>query len=349
MSKTEKSAIDNPSGPQNLITDIAGLRVGNAGDAGLKSGVTVLLGDRPFVAAVDIMGGAPGTRETDLLSPDRAVEAVDALVLAGGSAFGLAAAGAVADALARAGRGFQVGPARVPIVPSAILFDLINGGDKNWSTNPYHALGEQALAAAFDQREAQFALGSVGAGTGATTANLKGGLGSASLVLASGITIGALVAVNPTGRVTVGTGPNFWAAPFEMGSEFGGLGPAIAAIPFAQTVVTKLDMLAPGANTTLGIVATNACLTKTQAKRVAVAAQDGIARAICPAHTPVDGDLVFAVSTGAYPLKNPLADVLEIGHGAAVCLSRAIARAVFEATPAPGDVVPCWREMSPLS
>jgi len=334
-------------GPQNLITDIAGLRVGNAGDAGLKSGVTVLLGDHPFVAAVDIMGGAPGTRETDLLSPDRAVEAVDALVLAGGSAFGLGAAGAVADALARAGRGFQVGPARVPIVPSAILFDLINGGDKDWSTNPYHGLGEQALAAAFDQKDPQFALGSVGAGTGATTANLKGGLGSASLVLASGITVAALVAVNPTGRVTVGGGPHFWAAPFEMGSEFGGLGPATAVVPFAQTVVTKLDMLTPGANTTLGIVATNACLTKTQAKRVAVAAQDGIARAICPAHTPVDGDLVFAVSTGAHPLKNPLADVLEIGHGAAVCLSRAIARAVFEATPAPGDVVPCWSEMSP--
>jgi L-aminopeptidase/D-esterase-like protein len=347
MSKTDSGSFGNRAsgnlaGPKNLITDVGGLYVGNAGDGALKSGVTVLIGDGPFVAAVDVMGGAPGTRETDLLAPDRAVEAVDGLVLAGGSAFGLDAAGAVADGLAKAGRGFAVGPVRVPIVPSAILFDLVNGGEKNWSINPYRGLGELALAAAMEKNDGEFALGSIGAGVGATTANLKGGLGSASLVLANGTTVGALVAVNPTGRVTVGEGPHFWAAPFEMGAEFGGLGPCPGPVAFEQSAITKLDMLRAGANTTIAIVATDACLSKTQAKRMAVAAHDGLARAICPAHTPVDGDLVFAVSTGVRVLENPLAEVLQIGHGAAVCLSRAIARAVFEATPAPDDVVPCW-------
>jgi D-aminopeptidase len=320
-------------GPLNLITDVPGLTVGNAKDARLKSGVTVLLGDTPMVAGVHVMGGAPGTRETDLLAPDRMVQAVDALVLSGGSAFGLAAASGVADALAAQGRGFAVGSARVPIVPAAILFDLLNGGEKGWTENPYPALGRAALAAA----GRNFAIGTAGAGTGATVAGFKGGLGSASVRMPGGPMVGALVAVNAVGSATVGDGPQFWAGPFEIGNEFGGLGLATSRVPLWPVPVKRL-----GEATTIAIVATDAVLTKPQATRLATAAQDGIARALVPAHTPHDGDLVFAVSTGQTEL--PEGGALALGHLAALCLSRAIARAVFLARPAPGDRLPCWAD-----
>ena len=320
-------------GPRNLITDVPGLAVGQAQDDRLKSGVTVLVGHAPMVAGVSVMGGAPGTRETDLLAPDRMVQAVDALVLAGGSAFGLAAASGVADALAEAGRGFAVGPVRVPIVPAAILFDLLNGGPKDWATNPYPALGRAALAAC----GAEFALGSAGAGTGATVAGLKGGVGSASVRVPGGPMVGALVAVNAVGSATVGEGPQFWAAPFEIGDEFGGLGPASGPAPLWPVPLKRL-----GEATTIAIVATDARLTKAEATRLAVAAQDGIGRALVPAHTPHDGDLVFAVSTGQADL--PAGGALALGHLAAACLSRAIARAIFHATPAEGDRLPTWQQ-----
>jgi D-aminopeptidase len=238
------------------------------------------------------------------------------------------------------GRGFVYADLTIPIVPAAILFDLAGGGDKNWNINPYRELGARALAAA----SVQFALGTAGAGVGATTAGLKGGLGSASLVLPSGHTVGALVGVNPTGAVTVADSPYFWAAPFEVDGEFGGLGAHREAVPFRQSARTKRDALAEIANTTIAIVATDADLTKTQLKRLAVAAQDGMARAISPAHTMVDGDLVFAVSTAARPVADPIFDFIALGHAAAVCLSRAIARAVYEATPAEGDMFPTWRQ-----
>ncbi|GAB5448573.1 MAG: P1 family peptidase [Gymnodinialimonas sp.] len=318
-------------GPRNLITDVAGLRVGNAQNDVIKTGATVLVGDAPFVAGVQVMGGAPGTRETDLLAPDKTVQSADALVLSGGSAFGLDAASGVADALRAQGRGFAVGDQVVPIVPAAILFDLINGGDKGWDANPYGALGRDALAAA----ETDFALGSVGAGTGALIADLKGGLGSASLRVGAH-TVGALVAVNALGRVTVGDSKHFWAAPFEMAGEFGGHGPAPAFDPQA------LPPVKGGAqNTTIAIVATDAALTQAQATRLAVAAHDGMARAIYPSHTPMDGDLVFAAATGAVEGE---ADTLLLGHAAALCLSRAIARGVFEATTAEGDVMQTYRD-----
>ncbi|MBN8293353.1 P1 family peptidase [Rhodobacter sp. NTK016B] len=320
-------------GARNLITDVPGLSVGNARDDAIKTGVTVLLGDAPMVAGVHVMGGAPGTRETDLLAPDKMVQAVDALVLSGGSAFGLAAAQGVMDALAAQGRGFAVGPARVPIVPGAILFDLINGGDKGWAENPYPRLGRGALAAC----GADFALGSEGAGTGALVAGLKGGLGSASQVLPSGITVGALVAVNALGSVTVGDGARFWAAPFEIGAEFGGLGIESAPAAMVPPPIKRL-----GEATTIAIVATDAVLTKPQATRLATSAHDGLARAIVPAHTPHDGDLVFAVSTGQREL--PEGAALELGHATALTLSRAIARAIHAARPMPGDVLPTWRE-----
>lgn len=321
-------------GPLNLITDVAGLRVGNAHDARVKSGVTVLTADQPFTAAVHIMGGAPGTRETDLLAPDKLVDHVDALFLSGGSAFGLDAGTGIMAGLRDMGRGFAVGPVRVPIVPGAILFDLLNGGDKHWDHSPYPALGRAALEAA----GTGFDLGTAGAGFGAMTGTLKGGLGSASCVLPSGITVGALVAVNALGSATLGKTGQFWAAPWEESDEFGGLGPASMLRHDAPVPSKRV-----GEATTIAIVATDASLTKAQAQRMAVAAHDGMARALVPAHTPLDGDLVFGVSTGRVEMADPLTDTFQIGHAAATCLARAIARAVFLAKSMPGDLQPSWQ------
>jgi L-aminopeptidase/D-esterase-like protein len=325
-------------GPANSLTDIAGLTVGHATDGELKSGVTVVLSDKPAIAGAHVMGGAPGTRETDLLAPEQTVGRVDAIVLSGGSVFGLDAAGGVVDALAAAGRGFAVGPVRAPIAPAAIVFDLLNGGNKDWGPrSPYRDLGAAALQAC----AADFALGSVGAGTGATTANLKGGLGTASARLAGGVTVAALAVVNALGQATVGTGPHFWAAPFEIGREFGGLGFPSPLPPGATALSTKLGSR-DRANTTIAVVATDATLTRGEAKRLAMVAHDGFARALWPAHTPMDGDIVFALATGEKPL-DPATGMLELCAAAGACMARAIARGVYEATPAPGDVVPTWR------
>ncbi len=325
-------------GGRNLLTDVAGLLVGHAGDARLKSGSTVVIAEPAATAGVAILGGAPGTRETDLLAPENTVEVVDALVLSGGSAFGLDAASGAQAFLRESGRGFEVAGHRVPIVPSAILFDLANGGDKSWSRfSPYRELGYEAAANAAQYFEA----GSVGAGTGATTANVKGGLGSASLVLSSGLTVAALVAVNAVGSPLIGDSRYFWAAPFEVGGEFGGLGwpaslPADAAAPR-----TKLGARA-GANTTIAVIATDAILTKAAARRLAIAAHDGFARALWPAHTDFDGDLVFALATGASGIAPDPLQTIELAAGAASAMARAIARGVYSATPAEGDTLPCW-------
>ena len=332
-------------GPRNLITDVRGLLVGNASDPRLKSGVSVVLPEVPAVASVAIHGGAPGTREIALLEPEQTVSHVDALVLSGGSAFGLDAAAGVQSRLAELGRGYAVGPVRVPIVPAAILFDLLNGSametepDAQWNASaPYRDLGRAACETAAHD----FALGSIGAGTGATTANLKGGLGSASTILANGATIGALVAVNALGRVTIGDGPHFWAAPFEQDAEFGALGLPHPLPDDAMAVRTKADTLKSGANTTIAVIATDVTLTKSEAKRLAVMAHDGMARAIWPAHTPFDGDLVFALSTGHRQLESP-AELVMLGAAAASTLARAIARGVYEAESSEADRVPTWQ------
>lgn len=334
-------------GARNLITDVPGLVVGNAQDAALKSGATVLSAASPFVASVHVMGGAPGTRETDLLAPDKSVPAVDALVLSGGSAYGLDACSGVMDGLRDRGRGFRLGAAVIPIVPGAILFDLLNGGNKDWRENPYRALSRAALDAASED----FAIGTAGAGAGALSAMHKGGLGSASLVLEDGTCTGALVAANPMGSVTTPGNRHFWAAPFEIGGEFGGLGPDPAAglgrTLQSRRIQSMQDRTQERANTTIAIVATDAALTKAQCQRMAVAAHDGIARAILPCHSPFDGDLVFALSTGTRPLSDPDRSPGEIGHAAALCLSRAIARAIYHATPEPGDTLPCWTQDNP--
>jgi L-aminopeptidase/D-esterase-like protein len=325
------TAMTAKPGKRNLITDVAGLRIGNAADERIRSGVTVLLPDRPVVASVDVRGGAPGTRETDLLDPSARVEEVHAIVLSGGSAFGLDAGSAVANALAARGVGLAVGAARVPIVPAAILFDLLNGGDKDWGEMPpYAALGRQALDAA----SPEFALGNEGAGYGAKAGRLKGGLGSASIVTAGGLAVGALVAANPRGSVVMPGEDCFWAWALERDGELGGQAPPRGPI----AADADLDLLQPpgamlGANTTIGIVATNAQLGKAELKRVAMMAQDGYARAIRPVHTPFDGDIVFALSTGALAVAEPRASTLAIiGALAADCVARAVARGVFAAT-----------------
>lgn len=330
------------TGPRNLITDVAGLSVGNADDARLKSGVTVVLCEEPAVAGVQVLGGAPGTRETDLLEPQNSIEAIHAVVLSGGSAFGLDAASGVQAALREKNIGVEVGGFRVPIVPAAILFDLRNGGDKDWGRYPpYRELGYEAVQAA----TADFPIGTVGAGTGALTSGLKGGLGSASTVLDSGVTIGALAAVNPTGSVTVGRSRHFWAAPFEIGDEFGGLGYPDPMPEDARKILLKYRDRRIGAqdgNTTIAIVATDAVLTKAAAKRLAISAHDGFARAIWPTHTPADGDLVFALATGSSGIELSADAAIDLYAAAGATMARAISRGVHAATPAGGDLFPVW-------
>jgi L-aminopeptidase/D-esterase-like protein len=291
----------------------------------LGSGATTIVFDQPAVGSIDIRGGGPGTRETALLDPAQTVEGIDAIALSGGSAFGLDAASGVQAWLKEQGRGFAVGHARVPIVPAAILFDLFAGGDMAWGRYPpYRELGYAAAAAA----GLDFGLGSVGAGTGATTATCKGGIGSASAQSPDGHTVAALVAANAAGSVLVGRGPWFWAAPFEVDGEFGGHG---FPVRFPLEALDPLTKGSARANTTLAVVATDAVLTKTQAKRLAIMAQSGLSRAIYPVHTPLDGDVVFAVSTGRRRLADPLPAMVRLGALAANVVARAIARGVYEA------------------
>lgn len=328
------------AGARNLITDVAGLTVGNVHDEKVRSGVSVVLCETPAVAGYQVLGGAPGTRETDLLEPHNSVETVHGIVLSGGSAFGLDAASGVQAALRERGIGFEVRGQKVPIVPAAILFDLANEGDKDWGRYPpYRELGFEAVAAA----GADFAIGSAGAGYGALTAGLKGGLGSASTVLPNGVTIGALVAVNPTGSVTVGRSRHFWAAPFEIGDEFGGHGLPAPLPADAQDVLIKFrDPVSPVANTTIAVIATDAVLTKAAAKRLAISAHDGFARAIWPAHTPYDGDLVFSLATGRNAAKLDPSAEMDFHAAAAATMARAIARGVHAASTAAGDIMPVW-------
>lgn len=326
----------------NLITDVPGIAVGHAQDARVATGVTVVLVAGESVASGVVRGGAPGGRDTGLLEPEMTATGVDAVVLSGGSLFGLDAAGGVVSFLRDKGVGLPIGGIRVPIATQAIIFDLLNGGDKTWGRMPpYWELGHAAAEAAAAGR---FALGTVGGGYGATTATLKGGVGSASCVTASGFTVGALAVVNAVGSATLGTGPHFWAAPYERGSEFGGLGLPAHVPPGALDLRIK-GMAAPPPSTTIALVATDARLTKAQAKRVAHMADDGLARAIRPAHAPMDGDTVVCVATQRTPLRNMAVDITEIGMAAGDCLSRAIARGVYEATalPFPG-ALPAWRD-----
>jgi L-aminopeptidase/D-esterase-like protein len=317
-------------GKHNLITDVAGLRVGQAHDALVRSGVTVLIGDAPMAAAVDIRGGAPGTRESDALDPSNLAGMADAIVLSGGSVHGLDAASGVVAWLAAKGRGYRIAPQAppAPIVPAAILFDLANGGDKNWGAEPpYRKLAMEAA----ENAGQEFKLGNAGAGYGAAAGIYKGGTGSASAVV-DGFTVGALVAANPVGSPLIPGTDVFWTFPLEQNREFGGrrLG------AFDQISLDLPADMKGGArareNTMIAIVATDADVTRNELKRIAIMAHDGMARAVRPSHTQFDGDTVFAVSTAKRAL-GPARDraVLEIGSLAADCLARAISRGVYEA------------------
>jgi D-aminopeptidase len=321
---------------RNLITDVPGLRVGAADDARLASGVSVVLFEEPAAAGIATVGGAPALRDGALLAPEMTVGWVDALALSGGSAFGLDASGGVMAYLAARGRGFAKETARVPIVPGASLFDLTHGGDKNWGRrSPYGDLGYAAVESA----GVDFALGAAGAGLGGWTFDLQGGLGSASAVTSRGFLVGALVAVNASGRATRGSCPHFWAAAYERAGEFGGLGEGAAEDAF------ELALASDPENTTLAVVATDAAFSKAQLTRIAMMAAGGIALALRPAFGPGDGDIVFAASTARAREAATPRDLTEIGALAAECVARSIARGVYEATalPFPG-AKPSWKD-----
>lgn len=323
---------------RNAITDVAGVLVGQAEDRRIVSGVTAVIFDRPCVASVSVCGGAPGGRDTALLEPGMTVEAVDAIVLSGGSAYGLDAMGGVQAHLRGQGRGFRIRDIGVPIVPGAILFDLLNGGDKDLGETPvYWHLGLAAARAASQE----VALGSRGAGLGATTATLQGGTGTASAVTSRGFTVGAIVAANGIGTATIGDGPHFWATPYEQGQEFGGLGwPSM--LP-DDALACRIKGGEPQ-NTTLAVVATDAALTKAEAKRLAVMAEGGFAKALRPSHAALDGDTIFAAATARAGEKPTPVDLVEIGMLAADCVARAIARGVYEAEALPfAGALPSWR------
>jgi L-aminopeptidase/D-esterase-like protein len=339
---------------RDAITDVPGIAVGCAEDWHIATGVSVILPDTRAVAAVDVRGGGTGTREVELLGADGTVDAVDAIVFSGGSAYGLSAADGVMAWLAEAGRGFPAGDLVVPIVPAAILFDLRNGGDKSAFAAgtdeglPYRRLGRAAAAAA---AAATVPEGNFGAGCGATTTGhdgrpLKGGQGTAAVAVSGGFTIGALAAVNALGATVANGEGQFYAGVHERAGEFGGLGgPAAVEVP--DHPIAKQDGIAAGANTTLAVVATDAILAPAQARRVAMMAQAGLARAIRPAFSPFDGDVVFALATGRVPLADPVHDVARIGMHAADCVARAVARGVYRADGIAGW--PAWREVYPTA
>ncbi len=325
-------------GPRNLITDVPGLLVGQAQDEAGITGTTVVLCEAPAVAAVDVRGGAPGSRETELLDSAALVQRVDAIVLSGGSAFGLDAAGGVMKGLAAMGRGFAVRDVRVPIVPAAILFDLAFTGRLPWSGEPpYRRLGRAALA----QAGPDFRLGNAGAGLGAKSGRLKGGVGSASLRLGDQVMVGAIVAVNSWGSVVRPDCGRFWAAEQALAGEIEPQ-PTLPAGPLDPEDFSACAAASAGANTTIAVVATNAPLDKTGCRRLAIMAQAGLAQAIRPAHTPFDGDTVFALATGVGGEVDP-ATLARLGSTAASCLARAIMRAVLEA--APFGSLPSWRQL----
>lgn len=326
--ETRASGADEPKAPAGGLTDVAGLRVGHYTDTRRPTGCTVVLAEAGAVCGVDVRGGAPGTRETDLLDPVSSVQQVHAVLLSGGSAFGLDAAAGVVRYLEEKAIGFPVGVGRVPIVPAAILFDLRLG---DWTIRPDAKAGYAAAGAA---TAGPIAEGSVGAGAGATVGKLrgmeramKGGIGTASVRLPSGAVVAALVAVNAVGDVVdPGSGRPLAGLRTEDGKALGGTLDLLLA---GETPGRPL----PGENTSIGVVATNARLDKAQATKVAQMAHDGLARAIRPVHTPWDGDTIFALSTGAVEVADA---PLVVGALAAEVVAQAVVRAVRTAHGLPG-------------
>ncbi|MGK5639946.1 P1 family peptidase [Streptomyces sp. URMC 126] len=367
MTDTDSTRSGVRPGPLDAITDVAGLRVGHAelASPGALTGTTVVLTEPGgAIAAVDVRGGGPGTRETDALDPRNLVQRVEAVVLTGGSAFGLDAASGAVNWLEEAGRGVPVGPGPtqvVPVVPAAALFDLGRGGA--WRARPDAALGRAAIeAAAFAEPGTPVAQGNVGAGTGAVAGGVKGGIGTASLVLPSGITVAALAAVNAAGAaVDPATGVLY-------GRLYGGgrvdypdparheAAQRALAAAREETARRTAGSVRQPLNTTLAVVATDAPLTRAQAQKLAGTAHDGLSRAIRPAHLLTDGDTVFTLATGTHPLPAhgtpdaaglPLGTVNDILAAGADVLTRAVTKALYaaESVDGPGGVFPSYREL----
>jgi putative pantetheine hydrolase len=319
-------------GPANGLTDVSGLRVGHrtaAGDGWLSGATVVLAPAGGSVGGVDVRGGGPGTRETDLLDPRNHVQRVDAVVLTGGSAYGLAAADGVVQGLGAAGRGVRVGagPSEVvPIVPAAVIFDLGRGGD--FAHRPGPGFGAEAYAEALGATgAAPVRQGAVGAGTGAVAGGLKGGVGTASAVLSGGTTVAALVVVNSAGSTVDSRTGELYGARFGLAGEFASLRP-----PSAAEVAAAASVLAPAPTlaTTIGIIATDVSLTKAQCAKVAGVGHDGLARAVRPVHSMVDGDTLFTLATAARPAPDDAA-LHELLTAAADCVTRAVVHAMLAA------------------
>lgn len=331
------------TGKNNCLTDVEGIMVGHFTSLEAASGVTAIICLEGATAGVDVRGSAPGTRETDCLDPVNLVEKVQAIVLTGGSVYGLATVDGVVRWLAERGSGFALAEGHVaPIVPAAALFDLGRGKDYIPPMN-----SEWGLRACESATTGVVPVGSVGAGTGAKAGRIKGGLGTASEVLDSGITVAAIMAVNPLGSVINEATGSPWEIGLEINGEFRPIGKRGVKLP-------ELVAPVPSSNTTIGVIATDAILTKAQAKKVSQMAHDGLARAIRPSHTMYDGDTIFCLSTGKLELPQtegffvaPVADAInEIGRAAADCTSRAIIRAVIKAHSI-GTMI-AFRDLEPL-
>ena len=327
-------------GKKNLITDVDGILVGNAHNEKVATGCTVITPIEGSIASADVRGGAPGTREVGALNPYNLIDTVDSIVLSGGSTWGLEAASSVANYIGATGRGYKPSSEakNIPMIPGAILYDLANGGNKDWNKKPpYSELGIQAASKVSNNIE----LGNFGAGYGAKAGSLKGGLGSASFILDDGIQVGGLFAVNSYGSTVNSETGQFWSATDEYNDEFGNKGvPSYS--PSNPLSGTANQETLPGQNTTIGVVATNVKLDSRAAKRIAIMAHSGMSRAIRPIHSPVDGDVIFVLSTGTLDKELNLNDINIIGElGARVC-SRSIARGVYEAKSILG--MTSWKE-----
>ena len=344
-------------GPKNLITDVVGIQVGHAQDKKIGTGVTVITGNNPFSASVDVRGGGPGTRETDMLSLENSIGRADAIVLSGGSAYGLDACSEIQDLLREDQKGYQLGKAIIPLVPGAVIFDL------NINDNPHvNVLGKKSpwriLAnKAYKSVKNDLLLGSYGAGCGATTATLKGGQGSSSWIqkFSNGkeYTVGAIVINNAVGNPLLNNGPSFLSGHLELENEFGGHGLSNARydnILRAKRIPPSLGKTKTfnniSSNTVIGVIATDAPLTRANLKRLAIMAHDGIARSLNPAHTPMDGDTIFSISTNQDHQDQVLenVDILALGARASDCVARACNRAVYEAKSV-GSSKPGWKSL----
>ncbi len=344
---------------RNLITDVEGVFVGSSEDQKLLTGVTVISGNKPFITSVDVRGGGPGTKETDMLKLENSVGRADAIVLSGGSSFGLEASVEVQKLLLKLNKGYIVNKNIIPLVPSAVIFDL-NSQINYWDNN--ESIWKKLARKAFENLNFDFKLGSKGAGINATTATVKGGLGSASskqkLSNNKSYTVGAIVINNAVGNPLLNEGPNFLSGYLEINDEFGGLGSSNKNIDYKLRAKRIKDnskekkgsmtsKILP-TNTVLGVVATDAPLDRNALKRLAIMSHDGIARSIYPSHTPIDGDTIFAITNKIINKDNfeeiSNLDLLILGSSASDCIARACNRAVYEASIST-NIKPTWKQL----